>query len=161
MTTAAYLAGLRLAGRRVVVVGAGRVAERRLERLLTAGAEVVVIAPEATDGIRRLAEDGRLSWTRRPYADGDLAGAWYVLVATGDRAGSDLVSAEAERRQIFCVRSDERSLATAWTPASAEVDGVQIGVLAGGDPRRSRRIRDLLVRALTKIIGSHGGERAA
>jgi uroporphyrin-III C-methyltransferase/precorrin-2 dehydrogenase/sirohydrochlorin ferrochelatase len=161
MTTTAYLAGLRLAGRRVVIVGAGRIAERRLERLLAAGADTVVIAPQATDRIRTLAEQHRLQWIDRPYADGDLDGAWYVLAATDDPVCNDRISAEAEQHRIFCVRSDDRTRATAWTPAAAEVEGVQIGVLAGGDPHRSRRVRDLLLRALTKIIRTDRGERAA
>lgn len=144
----AYLSGLRLSGRRVVVVGAGRVAERRLGRLLQAGARVTVIAPLATELITRLAESGELSWLRRGYQDGDLAGAWYVLVATDDQDCNDKVSAEAEHRRIFCVRSDDRHAATAWTPACGAVDGVQLGVLAGGDHGRSRRIRDRLLRQL-------------
>jgi uroporphyrin-III C-methyltransferase/precorrin-2 dehydrogenase/sirohydrochlorin ferrochelatase len=97
----------------------------------------------------------------RPYVDGDLDRAWYVVAATDDRDCNDRISAEAEQRRIFCVRSDDRSQATAWTPAAAEVEGVQIGVLAGGDPHRSRRIRDLLLRALTKISGTDRGERVA
>jgi uroporphyrin-III C-methyltransferase/precorrin-2 dehydrogenase/sirohydrochlorin ferrochelatase len=161
VTTTAYLAGLRLHGRRVVVVGAGRVAERRLERLLGAGAEVMVIAPRASERISTLADQERLRWIQRAYAAGDLEGAWYVLAATDDRECNDRISAEAERQRIFCVRSDDRTLATAWTPAAADLEGVQIGVLAGGDPHRSRRIRDLLLRALTKIIRTDRGERAA
>ncbi len=158
MTATAYLAGLRLAGRRVVVVGAGRVAERRLERLLDAGADVVVVAPLATEGIRGLAEDGRLRWIPRGYTAGDLDAAWYVLAATDDRTCNDAVSAEAERQRIFCVRSDDRARATAWTPASADLDGIQLGVLAGGDPHRSRRIRDLLLRGLHRRSGTEGEE---
>lgn len=144
----AYLSGLRLAGRRVVVVGAGRVAGRRLGRLLEAGADVTVIAPRATELITGMASSGVLAWLRRDYADGDLEGAWYVLVATDDQDCNERVSAEAEQRRIFCVRSDDRDAATAWTPASGSVDGVQVGVLSGGDHGRSRRIRDELLRQL-------------
>jgi uroporphyrin-III C-methyltransferase/precorrin-2 dehydrogenase/sirohydrochlorin ferrochelatase len=144
----AYLSGLRLSGRRVVVIGAGRVAERRLGRLLDAGAELIVIAPAATELIKNLATSGRLTWLPRSYRSGDLDGAWYVLVATDDHHCNEQVSAEAEHRRIFCVRSDDRQAATAWTPASGTVDGVQIGVLAGGDHGRSRRIRDDLLRQL-------------
>ncbi|WP_230208095.1 bifunctional precorrin-2 dehydrogenase/sirohydrochlorin ferrochelatase [Microlunatus sp. Gsoil 973] len=144
----AYLSGLRLSGRRVVVIGAGRVAERRLDRLLEAGAELIVIAPVATELIKQLADSGRLTWLQRGYLYGDLEGAWYALVATDDHDCNERVSTEAEQRRIFCVRSDDRQAATAWTPASAVTDGVQIGVLAGGDHGRSRRIRDELLRQL-------------
>lgn len=156
-----YLSGLRLSGRRVVVVGAGRVAERRLPRLIEAGAQVEVIAPESTARIGALAAEGRLTWTRRGYTAGDLSQAWYVLVATRDPACNRQVSAEAEDLRIFCVRADDREEATAWTPASGEIDGVQVGVLAGGDHHRSRRIRDTVLRLLIKIIGSERDDRAA
>jgi siroheme synthase-like protein len=160
-TSTAYLSGLRLDGRRVVVVGAGRVAERRLERLREAGAEIDVIAPAATVGIRRLADQGKLHWAQRGYREGDLNGAWYVLTATDDQRCNAAVSAEADRLRIFCVRADDRDEATAWTPATGMVDGVQVGVLAGGDHHRSRRIRDRVLSLLIKIIGSESTDRAA
>jgi precorrin-2 dehydrogenase / sirohydrochlorin ferrochelatase len=144
----AYLSGLRLSGRRVVVVGAGRVAARRIDRLLEAGAAVAVIAPKATGSIAALAASGAVSWLPRSYVEGDLEGAWYALVATDDHDCNERVSAEAERRRIFCVRSDDRHAATAWTPASGIVGDVQLGVLAGGDHSRSRQLRDRLLRQL-------------
>lgn len=150
-----YLAGLVLTGRRVVVLGAGAVASRRIPALLDAGAGIEVIAPEASESVRTAAADGRLVWHPRRYAAGDLAGAWYVLVATDDAAANGAASLEAERDRVFCVRADDRYAATAWTPATTHVDGVTVGVLSGGDPRRSRRVRDLLVAALTQVTGRH------
>jgi len=146
-----YLSGLQLAGRRVVVVGGGRVNERRLPLLLAAGAKITVIAPEVTSGINRMALRGELVWVRREYRAGDLAGAWYVLVATHDRTANQAVSREAESQHTFCVRADAAGEATAWTPATAEVDGVLVGVLAGGHPRRAAALRDLLVETLRRI----------
>lgn len=157
----AYLSGLRLAGRRVVVVGGGRVCERRLERFLDADAQIELIAPEATLGIQRLAEQGRLRWTRRRYQDGDLDGAWYVLTAADDPDCNAAVSVEADRQRIFCVRADDRDAATAWTPATGLVDGVQVAILAGGDHHRSRRIRDTVLGLVVKIIGSERSSRVA
>ncbi len=150
-TVPSYLSGLRLSGRRVVVVGAGGVADRRLTLLLDSGAEVVVIAPAGTPRIARLAHSGQLSWEQREFRSGDLAGAWYVLAATDDPSVNLAVSAEAEQQQTFCVRADDASDASAWTPATAEVDGVTIGVLAGGNPRRAVHIRELLVDFLARI----------
>ena len=116
---APYLSGLVLTGRRVVVVGGGGVAQRRLPRLLETGAQIDLISPAITPTIEGLLTNPDLRWVERGYAEGDLAGAWYVVVATDDAAVNDQVSAEAEERRIFCVRSDDRSRATAWTPASA------------------------------------------
>ena len=131
------------------MVGAGRVAARRLGPLLEAGALITVIAPKAVGSITELATSGALTWVPRSYADGDLDGAWYVLVAADDHDCNERVSAEAERRRIFCVRSDDRHAATAWTPATGTVGDVQLGVLAGGDHTRSRQLRDQLLQQLT------------
>nr|MBA3574611.1 uroporphyrinogen-III C-methyltransferase [Pseudonocardiales bacterium] len=72
-----YLVGLDLGGRRVVVVGAGTVAQRRLPRLVSAGAEVVLIAPAATPAVEAMATAGEVRWEVRRYVPGDLDGAWY------------------------------------------------------------------------------------
>lgn len=143
-----YLVGLELGGRRVVVVGAGTVAQRRLSRLLATGADIVVVSPTATPAVEGMAEAGQLVWQQRRYADGDLEGAWYALAATDVPEVNAAVLAEAERLQVFCVRADDASLGTAATPATAEHDGLTLGVLAGGRPRRSAAVRTALLEAL-------------
>jgi uroporphyrin-III C-methyltransferase/precorrin-2 dehydrogenase/sirohydrochlorin ferrochelatase len=149
-----YLSGLVLAGRRVVVVGGGGVAQRRLPRLLETGAQIDVISPAITPTIEGLLTNPDLRWIERGYTPGDLEGAWYVVVATDDAEVNDQVSAEAEQRRIFCVRSDDRSRATAWTPASGQHDHVTIGVLGAGDHRRSAAVRDAILEELR--IGALG-----
>ena len=143
-----YLSGLVLDGRRVVVVGGGGVAQRRLPRLLESGARIDLISPSITPTIEGLLGNPSLSWIERGFQDGDLDGAWYVVVATDDASVNDRVSAEAEERRIFCVRSDDRSRATAWTPASGQHDNVTIGVLGGGDHRKSAAVRDAILEGL-------------
>src|SRR5690349_8122257 len=144
----AYLAGLVLAGRRVVVVGGGVVAQRRLPGLLAAGADVEVVAPAVTPAVEGMATARELRWTPRPYRDGDLEGAWYALVATDDAEVNTAVAAEAERSQTFCVRADDAPAGTAVTPAVGDHDGLIVAVLAGGRPRRSAAVRTALVEAL-------------
>jgi uroporphyrin-III C-methyltransferase/precorrin-2 dehydrogenase/sirohydrochlorin ferrochelatase len=145
---APYLSGLVLTGRRVVVVGGGGVAQRRLPRLLETGAQIDVISPAITPTIEGLLTNPDLRWVERGYTPGDLEGAWYVVVATDDADVNDQVSTEAEKRRIFCVRSDDRSRATAWTPASGQHDHVTIGVLGAGDHRRSAAVRDAILEEL-------------
>jgi uroporphyrin-III C-methyltransferase / precorrin-2 dehydrogenase / sirohydrochlorin ferrochelatase len=137
-----YPVGLRLADRRVVVIGGGRVAQRRLPFLVESGARVEVISPATTPAVEGHALAGEIEWHRRPYRDGDLDGAWYVVVATDDRAVNDAVSAEAERRRVFCVRSDDATEATAWTPATGRHGPLTVAVLGSRDPRRSAAVRD-------------------
>ncbi|GAB2585923.1 uroporphyrinogen-III C-methyltransferase [Streptomyces capparidis] len=144
----AYPVGLRLSGRRVVVLGGGQVAQRRLPGLLAAGADVLLVSPSATAAVEAMADAGELAWERRRYRPGDLADAWYALIATDDPEANAAASAEAERERVWCVRSDDADAATAWTPATGRSEGVTVAVLTGRDPRRSAAVRDAVVEGL-------------
>ncbi|MEU0841799.1 uroporphyrinogen-III C-methyltransferase [Streptomyces sp. NPDC005962] len=144
----AYPVGLRLTGRRVVVLGAGQVAQRRLPALIAAGADVLLISPSATPSVEAMAEAGEVRWERRRYRDGDFEGAWYALITTDDPAANAAASAEAEARRVWCVRSDDAEAASAWTPATGRSEGVTVAVLTGQDPRRSAAVRDAVVEGL-------------
>ena len=157
-----YPSGLRLAGKRVVVVGGGRVAQRRVPRLIAAGAEVVVVSPVTTPAVEGLATGGEIVWHERGYRSGDLDDAWYVVAATDDPAVNDQVSVDAEALRIFCVRADDATQATAWTPAVGRHAGVTVAVLGNREPRRSAAVRDSIVAALRDgaILAPHDHERA-
>jgi uroporphyrin-III C-methyltransferase/precorrin-2 dehydrogenase/sirohydrochlorin ferrochelatase len=142
---ATYPSGLRLADRRVVVVGGGQVAQRRVPALIAAGAEVHVVSPEVTPAIEGLVGSGELTWHERGFEASDLDDTWYCIAATADRAVNEAVSTAAEERRVFCVRSDDGTLATAWTPATGRHDGVTVAVLSNREPQRSARIRDEIV----------------
>ncbi|MEU4792915.1 uroporphyrinogen-III C-methyltransferase [Micromonospora tulbaghiae] len=145
-----YPLGLRLGGRRVVVVGGGAVATRRVPALLDAGADVLLVSPELTPALRAHVDAGRLHWEPRRFAPGDLDGAWLVQVAVDDRAAAAAVSAAAAERRIFCVRADDRTAASAWTPAVTRHGPVTVAVLGGGDPRRAMGVRD----AVRDLLGA-------
>ncbi|MGR6915740.1 uroporphyrinogen-III C-methyltransferase [[Actinomadura] parvosata] len=143
-----YLLGLRLSGRRVLVVGGGRVAQRRVPALLEAGAEVTVVSPSVTPALDDLIAAGRVTWHARPYEVGDCDGAWLVQACTDDRSVNTAVAAEAEAKRVWCVRADDKDASAAWTPATGRVDEIGVAVTAGGDPRRAAGIRDAVVEAL-------------
>jgi uroporphyrin-III C-methyltransferase/precorrin-2 dehydrogenase/sirohydrochlorin ferrochelatase len=143
-----YLVGLDLTGRKVVVVGGGSVAQRRVVGLLTAGADVEVIAPEVTPAVEGMATARELRWTARRYQDGDLDGAWYAIACTDDPAANAAVGAEALHRRTFCVRADNAPAGSAVTPAVGHHDGLTVGVLAGRRPRRAAAVRTALIEAL-------------
>jgi uroporphyrin-III C-methyltransferase/precorrin-2 dehydrogenase/sirohydrochlorin ferrochelatase len=143
-----YPSGLRLAGRRVVVVGGGHVAQRRIPALLSAGAVVVVVSPRVTASIEGLALSGAVTWCERGFAEDDLADTWYVIAATDDPVVNEQVSKVAEAGRVFCVRADDGLSATAWTPASGRYDGLTVAVLGRREPRRTAAVRDAIVTAL-------------
>ncbi|MGW4497746.1 uroporphyrinogen-III C-methyltransferase [Micromonospora sp. NPDC004336] len=154
MTGNPYPLGLRLAGRRVVVVGGGAVATRRVPALLDAGADVLLVAPELTPALRAHVDARRLRWEPRRFAPDDLDGAWLVQVAVDDRVAAASVSAAAAERRIFCVRADDRAAATAWTPAVTRHGPVTVAVLGGGDPRRAMAVRDAIRDLLSLRTGT-------
>jgi uroporphyrin-III C-methyltransferase / precorrin-2 dehydrogenase / sirohydrochlorin ferrochelatase len=157
-----YPSGLRLQGRRVVVVGGGHVAQRRIPRLLSAGADVLVVSPVVTPAVEGLAGAGEIAWTARGYRAGDIDDAWYVIAATDDPAVNAAVSAEAEQRRTFCVRADDATEASAWTPAVGRHAGVTVAVLGNREPRRSAGVRDAIVAGLRDgaIAAPYDDERA-
>ena len=130
------------------MVGGGNVAQRRVPGLLVSGADVLVVSPEVRPALEGMAQSGEITWRRGPFEPADLDGAWYVIAATDDPAANDLVTEEAERRRIFCVRSDAAERATAWTPAVGRHGDVTIAVLGKRTPRRSAALRDAVIDAL-------------
>src|SRR6202034_3532051 len=117
-----YLLGLRLTGRRVVIVGGGSVASRRIPALLDAGAEAHLASPAVTASPEDLAGAGRIRWTARGYAPGDCAGAWLVCAYTDKPAVNAAVAAEAEEQRTWYVRADDAGASAAWTPAAGRAD---------------------------------------
>lgn len=162
--------GLRLRGRRCVVVGGGRLAHRRVTGLLESGARVIVISPEMTPALEALTSGGALEWMQRPYELGDLARTWYAVAATGIQDIDDAVTAEAEAARVFCDRGDSDAAGTAAVPATGRYGEHMISVHidtgthgdAGttSDPRlvtandvrsgRESALRDAIMTALTE-----------
>jgi uroporphyrin-III C-methyltransferase / precorrin-2 dehydrogenase / sirohydrochlorin ferrochelatase len=147
-----YPSGLRLSGRKVVVVGGGHVAQRRVPGLIAAGAVVHVVSPRVTPAIEGLARSGEVTWLARGFDESDLDGAWYVVAATDDAAVNDAVGRSAEARHTFCVRSDDAGAGSAWTPAVGRHGEVTVAVLGDQrehrDPRRTAALRDRILDAL-------------
>jgi uroporphyrin-III C-methyltransferase/precorrin-2 dehydrogenase/sirohydrochlorin ferrochelatase len=135
-----YPLHLDVVGRRVLVVGAGPVAVRRVRALLTAGAAVDVVAVEVS------AELPDVPMQQRAFVETDVDGAWLVLACTG--VVDDQIAAACEHRRVWCVRADDASHSSAWVPAVARVDDVVVSVTAGGDPRRATALRDAIALAL-------------
>jgi uroporphyrin-III C-methyltransferase / precorrin-2 dehydrogenase / sirohydrochlorin ferrochelatase len=158
----AYLLGLRLRGRQVLVAGGGTVAARRVPRLLAAGADVVLVSPSVTPALEELAAQRRIEWRRRGYAAGDCAAAWLVVACTDQAEVNAAVAEEAEAARVWCVRADDAPASTAWTPATGQAGGTSVGVLSG-DPRHSAAVRDSIMAGLRSgtIAARHHRRRPA
>jgi uroporphyrin-III C-methyltransferase / precorrin-2 dehydrogenase / sirohydrochlorin ferrochelatase len=131
---------LDVAGRRVLVVGAGVVAARRIERLVEAEAAVVVVAPSVSDAVAAF----DVVVHRRAFDVADVDGAWLVYACTDDSTVNANVATAAHRAGTFCVRADAADEGSARTPAVLRRDGITVAVNGGDDPRRAKALLDAI-----------------
>ncbi len=140
---------LDLAGQRVVVVGAGRVAARKIRTLLTAGAVVTVVSPKASATIRRLVQTEHILWARRRYRRGDLRGAWLAVAATDDLTVNMLVCTEAKRRRLLVNCIAPPTAGNFIVPSQVRRGGIALAISTGGtSPAFAKRLRRDLERFL-------------
>ena len=102
-----YPANLIVAGRRCLVVGAGRIAARKIDALLAAGADVHVVAPEIGSEVRAWADKGELEAVERAFEPADVDGAWLVTSATGDPDVDGAVFLAGEERRVWVNAADD------------------------------------------------------
>lgn len=133
----------RLTHSMVMVIGGGKVGERKVRGLLTAGADVKVISPEMTDRLRTWADEGRIRWEARSYQPGDLDGAMLAYAATDRRAVNVQVARDARALGILCNVVDRPDEGSFHVPAVYRGHDVMITVSTyGEDPARARGVRD-------------------
>ncbi|WP_224250100.1 precorrin-2 dehydrogenase/sirohydrochlorin ferrochelatase family protein [Hyalangium gracile] len=141
---------LRLRGKRVLLIGAGNIAEGRALQLLETGARLRMIAPQATETLRRLATEGRLELLERPYARGDLDGQALVFVATDDRRVSEAVAEEARALGIWLNAADEPDLCDFTLPSVGRRGAITVAVSTSGQaPALARALRQRLVEQIS------------
>jgi siroheme synthase-like protein len=146
-----YPVFLDLAGRPCVVIGGGAVAERKVEGLVAAGAEVAVVSPELTAALAELAAAGRIRHVPRGYRRGDLAGFQLAFVATDDRGVNALVASEGHGRGVPVNAADDPEHCDFILPAVLRRGGVVIAVGTGGaSPALAAVIRDEIARQITE-----------
>jgi precorrin-2 dehydrogenase len=139
-----------VAGRRCVVVGAGRVAVRKVRTLLDAGADVHVVAPEVDAEIAALARDGRVALSARPFAPDDLDGAWLAITATGDPRVDGAVFDAGEARRVWVNAADDPANCSVTLLSVIRRGDLAVGIGTGG---RSPAYAAWLRRRLDEEIG--------
>ncbi|MBH5317177.1 bifunctional precorrin-2 dehydrogenase/sirohydrochlorin ferrochelatase [Paenibacillus sp. GSMTC-2017] len=134
---------LQLKGRQCLIVGGGKVAERKLSGLLDAGADrITVISPEATDFIREMAELQRIQWLVRQVEIHDLKQVWLVIAATNNRETNDIIVKEADRLGILSSNADSGAKGSFITPSVMRSGELMIAVTSSGvSPSLSKLIK--------------------
>jgi len=137
-----FPAFLKLAGRRCLVVGAGPVAEEKIEGLLRAGAEVRVVAPSATRRIRELARKRKIHWHERVFRAPDLGGALLVVAATSSPSLHAQIYRLAQRRGVLCNVVDDPEHCDFYYGSVVRRGELQIAISTGGhSPALAQRLR--------------------
>ncbi len=133
---------LKLTARPCVVVGAGNIAESKIESLLQAEARVTVIAPEALPRVVGWAEAGEIRWEQREYRAGDLAGAFLAVAGTATAEVNRAVFAEASERGVLCNAVDDPPFCDFYFPSIVRRGELQIAIsTAGESPALAQRLR--------------------
>ena len=133
---------LKLTGRPCIVIGAGNLAESKIESLQAANGSVTLIAPAASERIVAMAEAGEVVWHQREYAAGDLAGQFLVVAATNVPAVNRAVFAEAEAGGVLINAVDDPPFCDFYFPSVVRRGDLQIAIsTAGHSPALAQRLR--------------------
>lgn len=143
LETPFYIACLKLAGRKCVVVGGGDIGLEKVEGLLACDGEVTLVAPDAIESLRALADEGSIRWEQREYRPEDLEGTFMVIAATNDTDVNIGIFNDAERRAMLVNVVDVPPLCNFILPAIVRQGPLAIAIsTAGASPALAKRIRD-------------------
>jgi siroheme synthase-like protein len=146
--------GLDVRDRICIVVGAGSVGTRKVKNLLTAGAAVTVVSPDATDTVVRLAEEDRVQFKKRPFREKDLAGAFLIVIATDDQELNARLARLATNQGILVCDASSAGRSQVIFGAVHQAANTTLAVFTDGeDPRRARKTRDRIAALETEWEG--------
>jgi precorrin-2 dehydrogenase/sirohydrochlorin ferrochelatase len=145
MTSVCYPIALVLEGKRVLLVGGGKIAAEKVEPLLRAGADLTVVSPTARPLIVALADSGRIIWHERPYQPGDLNGCALVIAATDDRQLNARVVTKARAAGILTQAVDDIPYCDFFAMAIVNRGDLQVAISTNGrSPAFARWMRERL-----------------
>lgn len=145
-----FPAFLKLDGRRCLVVGAGRIAEEKIESLLRAGGKIVVVAPEATERIQAWARARKIRWHRRKFSVRYLNGAFLVIAATPSPKLHAQIFKQARRLGVLCNSVDDPAHCDFYYGSVVRRGELQIAISTGGhSPALAQRLRKKLEKQIS------------
>ncbi|MGC7845993.1 precorrin-2 dehydrogenase/sirohydrochlorin ferrochelatase family protein [Desulforudis sp. 1088] len=140
-----YPVMIRLEGQLCLVVGGGRVAERKVRSLLAAGARVNIVSPELTPSLQDIVDQGLAGYLPRRYRDGDVRGHFLVISATNDPGTNGKVARECARERVLINAVDDPANCNFYVPATVRRGDLVLAVsTAGKSPLLARKIREEL-----------------
>lgn len=144
---------INLINKRVVVIGGGVIATRRVQTLCSFGCNIEVIAPEVSESLKNLVREEKITWHARPYQVGDVIGATIVVSATNQRIVNRKVGQECVKLSIPVSVADSKEESTFYFPGIAKEDAVVVGVSASGtDHKMAKKVTYGIKKVLKSIV---------
>ena len=140
-----YPVMLNLKNRKVLFIGGGWETEHKVRGLLEAGANLTLLSPHQHTDLDTLETNGKITWLRRGFEAGDLAGVWLVMSHTKDKSDNVTIYAEAEARGILCNSVDDPDRCSLILPSVVRRGDLIIGISTSGTaPALGVRIKQKL-----------------
>ncbi len=140
-----YPVYLNLTGKKCLVFGGGPIAEDKIAKLQSTGAQVTIVSPTVTPNLQAWAHRGDFQWQPREYQAGDMEGAFLSIAATNDRQVNHEIFQEAERLGVLINVVDDPEQCTFITPAVVRRGQVTLAISTGGaSPALARKLREAL-----------------
>jgi len=148
-----YPVSLNIKEKLCVVIGGGRVAERKVKNLLRYGARVRMVSPGLTVRLSKWVRQGKMDYTRSEYRSSHLKGAFLVYAATSDRKVNARIAKDAVKRRLLVNVADAPTESAFILPAVVRKREISIAVSTNGiSPAKSVRIRDRIKQFIEKGI---------
>ena len=137
-----------LSEKKVIVIGGGTIATRRIHTLLEFTGKILVVSPEITESLEQLYRQGRIDWLPEAYSADRIKDADMVIAATNQPAVNQQIKADCQRiekesgRQILVSVIDDRDLCDFYFPSIVQNEDVVVGINSGGkSPALTKQIR--------------------
>lgn len=148
-----------ISDKKIIVVGGGAVAARRVETLCHFAEDIIVIALKFTESLLRLAAAGKIRCLQKPYEEGDGSCADIVLAATDKKELNRHIWEECrkaelnEGRRILVNVADDKELCDFYFPAVVRENDIVIGINSGGsNPGKVKEVRRKIEKELGKYV---------
>lgn len=148
-----FPAFINLEGKEVVVIGGGKVAERKIEKLLPFKPSIKVVSPAFTVGIKKLRKEGKVTIVKRKFILSDIRNAFMVIVAVDNIKLQKRIYEYCKKRHILCNAVDSPDFCTFIFPALVVRGDVVIGISTSGTvPALSKNLREYIQKALPRDL---------
>ncbi len=125
--------------KKIVVIGGGKIATRRIKALLDFADKILVIAPKVSDDILQMGKDGRILFERRTYNEKDINGADIVLAATDNVSLNDEIYTNCKHLGIMVNVASDKEKCDFYFPGIVKKDSIIIGISAGGNDHKGAK----------------------